>query len=96
MKEVMRAVRAEDAPIVSKCKHWNIIVPTLGTCGKGHFLGKTVTTNVCDTCNDYEGEDRGIGDKVHKVIKKVTGGKFKGCGGCGKRRAKLNDLGKKK
>jgi len=89
-------VKADDAPLTSQCKHWQPLWPTLGVCKKGHFLSKTVTTNVCATCNDYDGPQRGIGDKVHKVIKKITGGKLKGCGGCGKRRAKLNDLGKKK
>jgi hypothetical protein len=35
---------------------------------------------------------RGLGDTVEKVIKKVTGGKAKTCGGCAKRRDKLNKI----
>jgi hypothetical protein len=46
-----------------------------------------------------DGEFRGIGDVVHavlrpgvSVIQKVTGRKTSGCGSCGKRRKKLNEL----
>ena len=50
----------------------------------------------CASCDQYLGPDRGLGDKISKVIK-VTGiekavklvSKSRGCG-CGKRRAKLN------
>ena len=40
----------------------------------------------------WTGPSRGLGDTVAKVIKAVTLGRVKPCGGCGKRRAKLNRL----
>ena len=50
----------------------------------------------CKSCEKYYGPDRGLGDKISKVIK-VTGiekavklvSKSRDCG-CGRRRAKLN------
>ena len=36
--------------------------------------------------------DEGLGDTVSRVIKKVTRGKIKECGGCQKRRDILNKL----
>lgn len=38
----------------------------------------------------YEGPSRGLGDTVARVIKWATGGRVRPCGGCGKRRARLN------
>ena len=35
-------------------------------------------------------KSRGLGDTVSKVIKTVTGGKVKECGGCAARKAWLN------
>ena len=35
--------------------------------------------------------DKGLGDTVSNVIKKVSGGKIRECGGCSKRREWLND-----
>tara|TARA_R100000995_G_C3446636_1_gene106008 strand:+ start:511 stop:678 length:168 start_codon:yes stop_codon:yes gene_type:complete len=35
---------------------------------------------------------KGFGDTVEKVIKKVTAGKVKPCGGCKKRRDALNKM----
>ena len=35
--------------------------------------------------------NKGLGDTVSNVIKKVSGGKIKECGGCAKRRDWLND-----
>jgi len=40
----------------------------------------------------YEGRSRGLGDTVAKVIKAVTFGRVKPCGGCKKRQAALNRL----
>jgi len=37
-------------------------------------------------------EDKGLGDTVSRVIKKVTKGKIKECGGCKKRRDILNKI----
>lgn len=37
-------------------------------------------------------KSRGLGDTVAKVIKVVTGGLVKPCGGCEERRKKLNEL----
>ena len=36
--------------------------------------------------------DEGFGDTVSRVIKKVTKGKIKECGGCKKRRETLNRM----
>lgn len=35
--------------------------------------------------------NKGLGDTVSNVIKKVSGGRVKECGGCSKRREWLND-----
>jgi hypothetical protein len=35
--------------------------------------------------------NKGLGDTVSNVIKKVSGGRIKECGGCTKRREWLND-----
>ena len=50
----------------------------------------------CNSCDQYQGPDRGAGDKIAKFLKKTGVEKAvkivsrgKGCG-CGKRRAKLN------
>jgi len=40
----------------------------------------------------YEGKSKGLGDTVAKVIKKVTRGRVKPCGGCRKRQRRLNRL----
>ncbi len=51
----------------------------------------------CDECMAYLGQNRGLGDNIHKVFntigvdKLVKKSKKKGCG-CGKRRAALNKL----
>ena len=34
---------------------------------------------------------KGLGDTISNVIKKVSGGRIKECGGCSKRREWLND-----
>ena len=35
--------------------------------------------------------NKGLGDTISNVIKKVSGGRVKECGGCSKRREWLND-----
>jgi hypothetical protein len=35
--------------------------------------------------------NKGLGDTISNVIKKVSGGRIKECGGCGERREWLND-----
>lgn len=54
----------------------------------------------CDACSHYVGQDRGLGDKVHRlavsigadrVAKKIKNATGKDCG-CGRRRAALNRL----
>jgi len=69
------------------------------TCGLGLFKGRPGESD-CNSCNQYQGEPRGLGDKIHKVlqstgvdaaakaISKTTG---KPCR-CGKRRASLNKM----
>jgi len=39
-----------------------------------------------------DSSSKGVGDTVEKVIKKVTGGRVKSCGGCKKRRDALNKM----
>jgi hypothetical protein len=39
---------------------------------------------------DLFGNDKGLGDTVHRAIDKFTGGMFGGCGGCKKRKQALN------
>lgn len=60
------------------------------------LFGGFPTKEDCDSCDRYQGPDRGAGDKVanffkktgvEKVVKAVSGGKD--CG-CGKRRSALN------
>ena len=41
---------------------------------------------------DLFGHDRGLGDTVSRVIKTVTRGKIKECGGCEKRKDILNKM----
>jgi len=40
----------------------------------------------CNNC-----QSKGLGDTISHVIKKVSGGRIKECGGCSKRRDWLND-----
>ncbi len=40
---------------------------------------------------DHVSMDKGLGDTVSNVIKKVSGGKIRECGGCSKRREWLNE-----
>jgi|TARA_R100001530_G_C4261535_1_gene140600 hypothetical protein len=40
----------------------------------------------CNNC-----QSKGLGDTVSNVIKKVSGGRIKECGGCSKRREWLNN-----
>jgi hypothetical protein len=46
-----------------------------------------------DTIEELEvKEKRGLGSTIERLIKKITGGKVKTCGGCGRRRDKLNKI----
>ena len=68
-------------------------------CSLGHFGGDP-TEDDCAECKHYAGPNRGAGDVVHNVMKRTgvakvvekfseaTGGDC----GCGKRRAKLNNI----
>lgn len=82
----------------STCKHAlsipgeeeYLIECALGMVVKGsHFLQS------CEPCMKYDGPDRGWGDKFHRIARPVA--KALGipgdCGGCGKRRAILNQAG---
>ena len=40
---------------------------------------------------EYKNNVKGLGDTISNVIKNVSGGRIKECGGCGKRREWLND-----
>tara|TARA_Y100001937_G_C6977394_1_gene266119 strand:+ start:71 stop:343 length:273 start_codon:yes stop_codon:yes gene_type:complete len=65
------------------------------TCILGEFGGNPGPED-CASCSKYEGDPRGLGDRVHgvlkrtgveKVVKKIAG--KRDCG-CGKRRAAMN------
>lgn len=63
-------------------------------CLIGKFKGRP-SEDDCGVCEYYSGPSRGLGDKVHKVLKatgieKVVKSVKKDCG-CGKKRAALND-----
>lgn len=71
--------------------------------GKFCMIGKfnnRPTDEDCKSCDAYEGKDRGLGDKVDRftkatgikgLVKKAANKTGKPCG-CGKRRAKLNQM----
>jgi hypothetical protein len=62
-----------------------------GCCDLGRYGGRP-SFGVCLQCEAYDGPARGAGDTVAKFIKATTFGKVKPCGGCKKRRRKLNEL----
>ena len=78
--------------ITSQCEHWQFLEYGTGVCGKGLQDDEIVTTEVCELCPEYNGPDRGLGDKVANVVKKVTKGRIKPCSGCSKRRKLLNQI----
>jgi len=66
-------------------------------CNLGLFGGKP-SDDDCDSCDQYSGPDRGLGDRVHSALSTFGVDRIakavmpsRGCG-CGKRRAKLNQL----
>ena len=70
------------------CDHYR------GGCSLGLFGGNP-SPGVCQTCDQYQGKPRGLGDVIHKAAQ-VTGLARlapKGCG-CQRRRDRLNNLGK--
>lgn len=82
---------------MSKCKHYKEPRCLLN-------IYKEPTEKQCAECKWYMGDTRGAGDVVHKVAKAVGADKVakvvesvtgKDCG-CGKRRAKLNEMFPKK
>tara|TARA_R100000654_G_scaffold14919_1_gene32010 strand:+ start:187 stop:447 length:261 start_codon:yes stop_codon:yes gene_type:complete len=75
---------------MSNCKYHNV---KLEICKIGEY-GGTPTVDDCLECSRYDGPDRGLGDKISKVLNKTGLPKlFKAvtpnCG-CGKRRKALN------
>ena len=51
-----------------------------------------VLIDCCESCGDYEGKDRGLGDTVKRVTSAMG---VKTCGGCQKRREAMNKITKK-
>ena len=78
--------------VTSAWKHWEYLEFGTGVCGKGLHDGEIEAPEVFDECPEYNGPDRGLGDKVSRIIKKATNGRLKPCGGCAKRRHLLNKL----
>ena len=60
-------------------------------CDLGKYMGKP-TEEDCNSCSEYEGPSRGLGDTVKNVISKATAGKVKPCAPCQKRREALNKM----
>lgn len=73
---------------IQKCEHSEHVVTDVvyTVCHIGLFNGKP-SRQECAGCKSYKGVSRGLGDTVAKIVKK-TG--IKPCGGCQKRRQKLN------
>lgn len=75
---------------MSKCKHWQDCgVTGGGCCGIGAYTRPS--NGVCFQCPKYDGPARGFGDTVAKVVKAVTLGTVKPCGGCLQRQAQFNE-----
>lgn len=71
-----------DQPVVRPaCVHWDG-----GRCSLGLWGGRP-SPGTCRVCPDYEGPDRGVGDTVARATKAVG---IRPCGGCNKRRDRLN------
>ena len=71
------------------CKHAITTAdPSIIKCSKNKFNGFE-NQNFCENCSDYEGPNRGIGDIISNITKKVG---IRPCKGCQKRREKLNKL----
>lgn len=68
------------------CKHHDGKGCTLG------LLGGRPSPGACLRCDQYDGPSRGAGDTVAKFVKVTTFGIVKPCGGCQKRREKLNEM----
>ena len=77
----------------SKCEHARsidgsepyLLACALSQCGRGsHFT-------VCEFCEAYSGPDRGLGDRIKRAVTPIAQAVgLAECGGCQKRRAKLN------
>ncbi len=80
----------------SKCKHFVPVMTSIGSCLKGHGKpavkgsSNVVSSRYCETCPDYEGPIRGLGDVAHKLIHILTFGRKKPCVACLQRRARWN------
>lgn len=71
----------------TNCKHWKATQSrTGGACALGLFGGRP-SHGVCRACPDYDGPPRGAGDLVAAVTHAVG---IRPCGGCQKRRQRLN------
>lgn len=68
------------------CTHLN----TAGLC-KNRYPGVRVNPVMCGACPSYNGPARGAGDVIADAIKFASLGIIKPCGGCGKRRAWVNE-----
>ncbi len=66
-------------------------LPHGGCCSVGEY--DRPSFGVClKACSAYDGPSRGAGDLLDKMIKTATNGKVTPCGGCNKRKMKLNGL----
>ena len=76
-----------------KCKHWDYCGLSGGGCCRiGEYENPSVGVclSICEK-NTHK-PSKGLGDTVEKVIKVLSRGKAKTCGGCKKRKEALNKL----
>jgi len=76
-----------------KCKHWEDCGVIGGGCCRIDEYPKPsigVCLSICEK-NTHK-PSKGLGDTVEKVIKVLSRGKAKPCGGCKKRKEALNKL----
>ena len=74
------------------CKHWiDCGLENRGCCAIEEYENPSI--GVClKLCTAYVGPSRGAGDLLTKAIKTATLGQVGPCGGCNKRKMKLNGV----
>jgi len=80
-----------------KCEHWRACgIDGGGCCNIDKYeqpsFGVCLTICQLNTKPKHKPRARGFGDTVSRVIKKLSRGKIKQCGGCKKRQQLLNKL----
>lgn len=73
---------------MSNCAHWTDCGMRYGGCCALGLYGGRPSPGICQLCPDYAGPSRGLGDTIKRATSAV--GIKKPCGGCQKRRQRLN------